>query len=563
MKNLKDNYVIKLYLHNYKHFLFFLLISAILANIIRTIYQLIIKVIVDDVILMGDYDILIKLLAFYVALNIFYNIINITNQLVNSASTQLLVYEFQKRTFIHLQKHSLSYFIHSNMGELISNFNKDIDNISFFLSGKLLMIINAVMTLVVLSIALILLNYKLAIAFLLTLPIYYLSIKLVKKPMSKLMNKNRELWAKEINFIQDAFSNVKVTKLFNSYRSVLKIYIKLKGQTIKNQIKTVFFTNALQQSTNIISLLGIVIIIGYGAILIKNSELTIGGLVVFYTFTPNFLGAIRDLTNCSVYYKDFQIASKRINDIFKIEIENHHTNLFKTRFSNGKIYFNGINFGYEGTQLLKEVTFTINPGEKVALVGKNGSGKTTLINILLGLYKPNKGEITIDDISIFDVSINYLRKYISFVTQDVGFFNMSIQENFEIAKRGCTQIEIEEVCKKVGAHDFIIKLPNGYKTVIGQRGMNLSGGQLKKLAIARALIKNSRIIIFDEATAALDVESSMTFYELFNRELRDCTVIFIVHEFENLIYANRILLLDDGKIIESQNKELLMNYFQA
>lgn len=524
-----------------------------LGSIVSLQYPLVLKIIVDDVLINKNFNMLTLMVIVYVLLFLLGFFFNFLTAFMNEINVQAFAFSLKKRLFTHFQNTPMSFFNNTSMGELVSNFNADIDTISNFISQELSRFFTNVLNVIVVIVMLLILKWQLAILLIILIPFFFISNILTRETFKKYFLANRNLVTEGNNLYQNVFYNIKLVKLFVAQRKFMKQFLQWQDKAITVTIRRTVAGNLLQQLTMVIFLVGNVIIIWYGAVMVFRNQLTIGGLVAFYTYVPSLFFPIGALVNSSVQLRNFETSVNRISKYFDIETEKTVKSQYK--ITKGDIDYQGVSFKYGDNLILKDINISIKAGEKVAFMGKNGSGKTTLVNLLLRLYDINSGNIHIDGTDFTKFPINYLRKRIGIVTQEVNFFNLSIEDNFRISSPYCSQNDIIKASQITGAHEFISRLPDGYKTVIGEHGYNFSGGQLQKMAISRLILKNPDIIIFDEATSALDQESTEFFYQLFDSIFKDRTILFILHDLKNIVYADKVILLKSQTVSNIYLKE--------
>ncbi|HEX2964112.1 MAG TPA: ABC transporter ATP-binding protein, partial [Ignavibacteriales bacterium] len=293
--------------------------------------------------------------------------------------------------------------------------------------------------------------------------------------------------------------------------------------------------------------------IGLGGFLVLKGQATLGTLVAFISYVGGLFGPVQGLTGI---YRTIRTASVSLDQIFSIlDTENFlddKPDAVELKKCQGEIAFEDVRFNYgkSGNEILKGVDLKVKPGEMVAIVGPSGSGKTTLMALLMRFYDPTQGRITMDGVDLKDLKQNWLRKQIGVVLQDALLFNESIKNNIAYGRPNATQAEIEAAAKAANAHDFIMKLENGYDTVAGERGSRLSGGERQRIAIARALLKDAPVLILDEATSALDAELEAQVQEALDRLVKGRTTFVIAHRLSTVVNADRILVLRNGRIVE-------------
>lgn len=525
---------------------FTILICVILGAILNLQYPLIIKILVDDVIINKNEKMLIIMVIIYAASILIGDLILFLTRFMNALTARLFTFDLKKRVFTHMHNLPLDFFNKTGMGEIISNFSRDVNTITNLLSASLLGILKNIFSIFVTATILLFLNWKLALLIFMVLPFYCFSFLSVKGATQKNSERNRQIVTEENRLLQNTFSNIKLTKLFACQKQMLKRFLSVQSRLINSSIRTMVTNSLLYEIISIISLVGYLIVIWYGIKLVYTAELSIGGFMSFYTFLPYLFGPIQSLGSMNGEIRDFVVSFNRITHYLDMPPERNI--ISHQKITRGDIEYDRVVFGYNENAVLKGVNIKVKSGEKIALMGKNGSGKTTLCNLLLGLYNTKNGSISIDGIDITKLSVNYLRKNVGIVTQEINFYNLSIEDNLRASNYFCNKEDIIKACKLSGAHDFIEKLSDQYDTVIGEKGYNLSGGQLQKLAIARLILKAPKIIIFDEATSALDYESSLNFYSHFETTFKDCTILFIIHDIRNIVYADKVLYLNKGVI---------------
>lgn len=300
----------------------------------------------------------------------------------------------------------------------------------------------------------------------------------------------------------------------------------------------------------------------YGVILINKNLLTGANFVILYMYSSRVRAILNYSTAILEQLKKFNLAATRVYEVIdsdKFKKEEFGNKVLKK--ANGDFEFHDVKFSYdENREILKGINFRIKANETVAFVGESGSGKSTIFSLLNKLYDVNSGFITIDGIDIKELDKDSIRNNMSIITQLPYIFNFSIRDNIRIVKEDATDEEIENVCKIALLHDFIMSLPDGYDTVVGEGGLTLSGGQRQRLAIARALIKKTEIILFDEATSALDNHTQKEIQDAINNMRGEYTILIIAHRLSTVINSDRIIVINDGKVVDSgTHKELMKN----
>ena len=371
---------------------------------------------------------------------------------------------------------------------------------------------------------------------------------------NKESEKNTSLITETIHGIRD----IKMLNIENNTKKLINKQIK----TLLNCSKKENETNSLIGSlTDVVSNICDFLLIILYVYLIKENILSLVNALVLYNYSTNlssFHGYTGEIAN---YINKFNISTNRIKELF--DNEKFATETFGTKHIKkvkGKFEFKNVHFSYKRNEVLKGVSFTVNPDETVAFVGKTGSGKTTIFNLLCKMYEVDKGEILIDDININELDKDTIRGNITVISQSPYIFNMSIKDNLKLVKPNLTNKEMKEALKTACLYDFVESLPNKYDTILGEGGVTLSGGQKQRLAIARALVQKTEIILFDEATSALDNETQEKITKAINNMKREYTIMIIAHRLSTIINADKIFFLNNGKIECFGSHEYLLKH---
>ncbi len=371
---------------------------------------------------------------------------------------------------------------------------------------------------------------------------------------NKESEKNTSLITETIHGIRD----IKMLNIENNTKKLINKQIK----TLLNCSKKENETNSLIGSlTDVVSNICDFLLIILYVYLIKENILSLVNALVLYNYSTNlssFHGYTGEIAN---YINKFNISTNRIKELF--DNEKFATETFGTKHIKkvkGKFEFKNVHFSYKRNEVLKGVTFTVNPDETVAFVGKTGSGKTTIFNLLCKMYEVDKGEILIDNININELDKDTIRGNITVISQSPYIFNMSIKDNLKLVKPNLTNKEMKEALKTACLYDFVESLPNKYDTILGEGGVTLSGGQKQRLAIARALVQKTEIILFDEATSALDNETQEKITKAINNMKREYTIMIIAHRLSTIINADKIFFLNNGKIERFGSHEYLLKH---
>ena len=450
----------------------------------------------------------------------------------------------------HIMKLPMNFFSTRKTGEIISRFNDAISIKNILANGTVTIILDSFMFIIGAIILYFQNIYLFGIALLIAL-LYILTVivfnKKIKKENENLMESNSKL----TSYLIESLNGIETIKLFNAER---KINLKIEKKFI-TFIKNTFnlsLTSNLQSIIKMsIELIGSVLILWVGSIQVFKGNISAGELITFNALLVYFLNPIKNLINLQPQFQTALVASNRLGEILDLDVEIKDDKKITPSNFNGDIEFKNVNFRYGIRKLiLKNINLTIKSGEKIALVGESGSGKTTLAKLLLNFYEIESGEILIDNYNILDIDKNILREKIAYVSQDTFLFSGTIIENLTLGIDNLNLEDVIQACKMAQAHDFINNLPLRYDTYIEENGSNLSGGQKQRLSIARAILKNPNILIFDEATSNLDSITENAIDRTLKEFSKDITTIIIAHRLSTVMNCDKIIVLNNGEIVE-------------
>lgn len=465
------------------------------------------------------------------------------------------------RTLLYekIQTLSLSSIQRKSTGDLMGRINNDVSVVQSFIVGQLPNLFIQAFSFVFAIIFLLVLNPIMSLFVFVPLPFVVFLVSKFWKTMNQRHIKQWVLGRRVNNFTQDIFNGIRVVKSFGRENSEIE---KFNQGTLRqsNQAES----NGKLFDT-VFPLLGFAVRFGsflimfYGNIKLFNGEMSIGSLHQFNSYSNIIYEPLLWITFIPRQISNFMTSLGKVLEILEEEPEVSDIGLPIDIQIEGDISFKDVTFGYETyNPVLEHITLDIKRGEMIGIVGHSGSGKTTLINLLMRLYDVTEGEIVIDDVNIKDISQNALRSQIGVVLQETHLFSGSIRDNIRYSKPHASDEEVVEAAKLANAHDFIVNLPEGYNTMVGEKGYSLSGGERQRVAIARALIHNPSVLILDEATAALDTETEKLIQDAINKLTMNRTSLAIAHRLSTLRNADRLIVLDRGKLVEfGTHNELL------
>lgn len=517
----------------------------------------------NDFVLVGDKpEILIKIclliLTAFILKNIFGYIQSYFMAFVEYASMK----DLRDETYSHLHKLPIGYFKSERVGNIISRFTNDVNIIQASISATFSNLIKEPLTLIVFLAIAVSISWQLSLFAFIIVPIASLIIAWIGTKLKKQTVILQAKIADITSILQETISGVKIVKAFGMERFENYRFMNETKSYLKLVLKIVRTRNLSSPITEILSVIIGVVIIYYGGVLVLvNKTLNASEFLGFLFAIFQMMPPIKELGSVNNRIQEASAAADRVFEIIDIEpqIKNKQNALVLNNFNN-EIVFKNIFFKYEDSdvKVLDDLNFSVKRGEIVALVGPSGGGKSTLADLIPRFYDPTDGQIFIDGNNIKDITIESLRAKMGIVTQETFLFNTNIAENIAYGLMDYPMEKIIEAAKTANAHNFISEMPQGYKTMIGERGVKLSGGQRQRLTIARALLKNPEIMIFDEATSALDNESEILVQEAIERLMLNRTTIVIAHRLSTIRNATNILVLDKGRIIQQGTHDKLI-----
>jgi subfamily B ATP-binding cassette protein MsbA len=483
----------------------------------------------------------------------------IDNYFTTSAG-QWVANDLRLRIYEHLHRLSLRYYDHAKVGTLVSTITSDVATIQDFASSSTLAIVVDMLTIVFMVALMFWLEWDFTLIAVGFAPMLLLFVFHFKKVVKDATRAVRVRQSELLSIVQRGLGSIRVTKAFGRQELELAHLEEASHATVAAALRARKIKSMMSPIVNIVVAICTAVVLCRGTSLIVTGNMTAGALTVYLAYLKSFFKPVKDLAGMTSTLAQTTVALERIQTILSAdEVIKERTGAVDPGRVKGAIAFDRVSFGYEkDSPVLCEVSFSIAPGEVVGIVGPTGSGKSTVLSLLPRFYDPALGRILIDDIDIADYKVSALRSQIGFVLQDSVLFHGTVRENIAYGRPEASDEEIVAAAMIANAHDFISRMPLGYESVVGERGETLSGGQRQRIAIARAVIRNSPILVLDEPTAALDAESEHLVIDALRRLMKGRTVIMIAHRLSTLVDADKIIVLKDGVVVEEGSHTALI-----
>ena len=532
--------------------MFAILVSAIF----RVLPAVLTGRIIDEGLIGRNLNTLVTLIGLSLGVTLLANLIGILESYLNTWIAQHITFDMRNSMFRHLLSMPQRFFTANNQGDIITRMTSDISGVQQVIAGTLTNILSNVITLIVATVAMYQKNWILATVGLIIVPLFSLPTRRAGKTRWAL---TREVQTSndEINGILNetlSVSGQMLAKLFNREEQEFSRYEtvnrRMRGLNIRESMAGRWFRVMLSTFSSI----GPMLIYLFGGILMMryNASLTVGDITVLVALLSRMYAPVNSLLNMQTDWIRSMALFTRLFEYYDmpVEIKNAGDAVTPAR-AEGNIEFSRVSFAYEPSRLiLKDVSFSLKSGRSVAIVGPSGAGKSTIISLIPRLYDVTQGSVSFDGIDVRRLDLGFLRRSVGIVTQDTYLFNGTVRENLLYAKPEATRDEITQACKKANIHNFIMSQPDDYDTRVGNRGMKLSGGEKQRISIARVLLKNPAVVIFDEATSQLDSISENLIQQAIAPMIDSRTSIIIAHRLSTILAADEILVLKDGRIVE-------------
>lgn len=471
-----------------------------------------------------------------------------------------VVTDLRKSVYEHLHRLGFRFFAERRLGEITSRLTNDVGSIRTALTDSLPQLLTITFSMIGSVSLMVVLNWRLSAVIFATVPFVTIATRYFGQKIRKLSRGIQDELADSTAVAEDALGAVRLVKAFVREDYEVERYSSAIEKLFKTVRRKVILTQFFWSGVGIMFMGTLVVIFWFGGKEVLADRLTAGDLVAFIIYALNISRSISQTSRLYTTVNTAAGASERIFELLEEvpEIKDHEDAIVLDHIE-GAIQVDSLNFAYEDDRsILKDISFEVEAGQTIALVGPSGAGKTTLLNLIPRFYEAQEGSIKVDGKAIEDIQVQSLREHISIVPQEVHLFGTSIKENIKYGKLDASDEEIESAARDANAHDFISEIPKGYDALIGEKGVKLSGGQRQRLAIARAILKNPKILLLDEATSSLDSESEAQVQDALYRLMKGRTTFVIAHRLSTVQHADRILVLDKGEIVEDGTHQQLL-----
>jgi ATP-binding cassette, subfamily B, putative efflux pump len=552
----------------YKWYIIATMIIGIIKFAIPLLIPLLLKYVVDEIIGNETMPMSVKTTRLWWALVIMLVIFVLIRPIVEyyrqyfaQWTASKVLYDIRNQLFTHMQKLSFTYYSNHRTGEIISRVINDVEQTKDFIITGLMNLWLDMATIMIALVIMMKMDMKLTLVSISTLPIYALSVKYFFGRLRQRTRMRSQALAELQAYLHERVQGMSVIKSFAIEEAEQKRFSEQNNHFLTKALMHTSWNAKSFAVVNTVTDIAPIMVIIYAGYQVLLGHITVGTMVAFVGYIDRLYSPLRRLVNSSTTLTQSFASMDRMFEFFDEPYDvTDAPNAVDCREVKGDIVFDHVTFAYHKNEppVLRDISFSVKAGETIALVGMSGGGKSTLVSLIPRFYDVTEGRILLDGIDIRDIRVRSLRDKIGIVFQDSFLFSDSVKDNILLGKPDATDEEVIAAAKAANAHDFIMSLPDGYDTKVGERGIKLSGGQKQRIAIARVFLKNPPLLIFDEATSALDLENEHYIQEALERLAKNRTTFIVAHRLSTITHADRIFLIENGKIVESGTHEELM-----
>ena len=538
-----------------------LAITLILAGAALSLpYPMIVREMLDVALPRRDWHLQKMLMLIFLANFVLKNSLQYLNRYILQRLGHRVTCDLRQDLFAHLQTLSMKYYESHQTGKIAARVSNDAGAVYSLITSVLVNLINDSVSLLTVVGMLFWLKWQLALVVVAVLPLFLLNYRLSVKRIRILSRRHRRNWDRVLGFLHERVASARLIKSFSAEQREIERFRSGIERDYRNYNHLSLFNARLWVFAASIESLGVLLLFTVGGWMVIHNQLTIGQLVAFSTYMGFLYSPMVRLSDMHAVVQQASTSLEKIHEVLdtpSFVVEGRDTVELPT--VTGRVEFRQVQFSYDAQRrILKNINFAVEPGQMIALVGPSGAGKTTLINLLCRFYDVDAGAILLDGYDLRRVTIKSLRQQIGFVMQESILFSGTLFDNIRYGRPDAALPAIIAATTAANAHDFILQLPHGYNSAVGERGVKLSGGQRQRIAIARAILKNPRLLIFDEATSALDTESERLIQDAMARLMTGRTTFVIAHRLSTILQADKIIVMQDGEIVEiGKHAELL------
>ena len=548
------------YLRPYRWIVFLSVVLLTIASSFRLIGPLLTEIAIDDHIQKGDTAGLGRIALLYLGVLLLQFVISFAQTYMTNWTGQKIMLDMRMEIFSHIQRLDLSFFDRTPAGRIITRMTTDVDVLNELFTSGVVNIFGDLVSLFGIVILMLWLDWRLALVCLAVIPLLFAATMVFKHKVRGSYRRVRTAIARINAFLQETITGMSVVQIFVQERRKAREFDERNREHLEANLASIFYYAVYYPIVDILGAVSIALIIWYGGLQSIQGTLTLGILVAFIQYAERFYKPISDLSEKFNILQSAMASSERIFGLLATPpVIESPRNPARPGQIEGAIEFRRVHFSYKpGVPVLRDISFRVSPGEKIAIVGATGSGKSTLINLLCRFYDVDDGEILLDGVDVRKMKLDQLRRSVAVVLQDVFLFSASIEENVGLWAQSIGRHRIEEAARQVHADRFVRRLPNQYATRVSERGSSLSVGQRQLLSFARALAHQPRILILDEATSSVDTETELLIQDALNRLMEHHTSVIIAHRLSTIQKCDRIIVLHKGEIREEgTHSELL------
>lgn len=534
-------------------------VLMILGTVSSLAFPYIMKIIIDDVFPNKDYELLIFILLLLLG-------ITVGNIIISFCSNYLFVWiknrvmlDIRSHLFDHLIQLPLSFYDRNKSGDIVYRMSNEVDRIQSFITSSALSLVHSLLTLLGLTVALCWLNWQLFLVSIIVIPFLALNIRYFQPKIRDITERGQKKGSEVMSYLIERFESVQLIQVYNAYNYENNRLWSQLNDLLSINMQNVTYSGAMRSISRFLTSLTPAIILGWGGHKVILGVMSLGALIAFLQYLSRLFAPFRNLNRLYIALIRVSVSMKRVFEFLEIDVQKTTDGSATSPFSfQREIAFTNLNFGYNGQPVLQDFSLRLEKGKKYALVGASGCGKSSLVNLLCRFYELNTGVITIDHTPITNIKLYDLREHIGLVTQENQVFHDTIWNNIRYSNPESTSEEINQAIRIAGLNGLIEKAEDGVLTLIGDRGNTLSVGQRQRIAIARAILRDSDILILDEATSALDSESEGEIIANLQDLYEDKTMIVISHRLSTIQQVDEVIGLDEGRVVEQGAHEELM-----